>query len=193
MVKRVFIFLSCVLFLSLFLGHGIAQTDDISGWNGTKWGMSKIEIMELFKGEIVKLEKKETYSHARYAEFGLNNYKIGNSYYDIRFLMDSTGILSQVNIKPGTLIGVLPSGERLERNKNNLGVVASRDDYNKLEKLLFEKYGNWFYQKSERLKITTTWEFPSTTIELNFSDLGYPLPTMVILTYKPRGTVEKKL
>lgn len=193
MVKHVFIFLSAVLFFFLFLGHGIAQTDDISGWNGTKWGMSKVEIVELFKDEIVQLGKKGIYSGNRYAELGLNNYNIANSFYDVIFLMDSTGALSQINIQPGTLIGVLPSGERLERTKGPLGVSSSRVNYNTIEKLLFEKYGKWSYQKEDRSEITTTWDFQSTTITLSFMDLKYPLSPRLILTYKQRGSVEKKL
>jgi hypothetical protein len=158
--------------------------------------MSKSEIIELFKNEIVHLNKVENYK-SMYAEIGLNDYKIGNFLYNVRFLMDrSSGLLVQVNISKSP--------------NNPLVKNATRADYDVLERLLFDKYGKWSYKSEDKepdkrvsrgvvidgtTSIKTTWNFKSSTIELTYLELDSNIPPILTLSYKKKiaSTTKDKL
>ncbi len=193
-MKKVMIILSLIAILLTGISVYAQQPADIQGWNGAKWGMSKAEIMKLFKDEIVLLDKKESYMRS-YAEIGLNDYKIGNYLYNVRFLMDgSTNKLLQVNITKSP--------------NNSITKGVTKTDYEVLERLLFDKYGKWSYKTEDKTPderisrtvvldgsetIRTSWNLKSTVIELSYTKLASNMPIYLTLTYKQKKVADNKL
>lgn len=135
------------------------QQKDVQGWREAKWGMTENEILEAFKGEAVRLDKIEEWGQLNlYASIGINNYDIDGNKYGVNFAMDkTTKKLKMVQI---SLLD------------HTSGLV--RTHFRDLEKLLTEKYGApSFKNASDKIlnEIVVSWNFPSTIIEINYSNI----------------------
>jgi hypothetical protein len=180
-MKKAFIML---MILSFAFPLCAQDFDDIQGWNGVRWGMTNAEILETFKGEAIQLPRPDNYK-SHYADIGLNNYKISNNTYNVRFLMSrTTNTLLQVNIAPTGNI--------------------SKTNYDILEKLLFDKYGKWAYKNEDKepdkrvsrtivldgtVKILTAWNFKNTDIELSYNEIASDI-RFLTLSYKKRDNAD---
>lgn len=182
-MRQVYI-LVVMIVASLFF-VSISQAADATAWNGTKWGMSKEQLVNLFKDQIVHLDSIETFGPSGlYADIGLNDYKIGNYLYKVRFLMDSSShLLSQINIS---------SVDK-----------PTKARYYILEKMLVGKYGQWAYKSEdntpkERISrrvmldrsenIKAVWYVKNTAINLTYLNLGDGIKPILSLCYKRKGS-----
>jgi hypothetical protein len=145
----------------------LAQNADVKGWGKTAWGMSE--------GEIIKL-----YPEAR--RFNNNtlrllNIPIGNHKYDVLFTTDRNKKLTKV------MVAIPRSYQSLE------------SQFEELKKELTLKYGVPLDKNSSSIQqimntMVSTWSFPSTTIELNYTfcvDPSHKMPEyhQLMINYRP--------
>jgi hypothetical protein len=146
---------NCYVFLALvFFNASVkAQSNDVKGWAKTTWGMSQQEIIKLYP-EAKPLKKGEGY---------MVDVCIGNNRCDV-FLTTTGNKLREVTI-------------HVPRD------AAREELYEEFKKSLSAKYGLPTF--SNRVpgplsyKLSSTWTFPSTTIELEYLKLdGRPVGNM---------------
>jgi len=153
-MTRQFVKITMLLLLfMLFNGIVTAQSNDVNGWAKTTWGMSQQEIIKLYP-EAKPLNKGEGYTL---------NVLIGSNRCDV-FLITTGNKLREVTI-------------HVPRD------AAREELYEEFLKSLSAKYGLPTFSNKEpgllSYKLSSTWTFPSTRIELEYSKLdGKPVGNM---------------
>lgn len=146
-MKRLLIIISLLFVATIIINNKLfGQVSDVFGWGKTKWGMHKSDIIKVYP-DAKRINKRE---------LKLKHIDIAADKYDVQFIMNMADELKEVIIYP-------------ERN-----AIISEGRYVQLEKLLVEKYGRPAYHDKRDTfmgyDIDTVWKFPSTTIELAYSD-----------------------
>lgn len=176
-MRRLFIII--LIFESIIWGNSklFGQPKDVEGWSKAQWGMTEEQILEIFKGEVVRLDKVEFYENW-YASIGINNLEIGGDKFYVHFLMNKKKkTLQQVNI--------IAKEEALQ----GIEVV-----FEFLEQLLVEKYGKPSFKNEEEYKGRVIWNFPTTVIELSYlviSEINFK--KLTIIYHPPRKDDLKKI
>jgi hypothetical protein len=125
---------------------------DVKGYANSRWGMTSAEIISQFQPKIENLAERIAYQ-GFYAEQTLRNVSIGGFNATIIFQMRSqTECLGQVLVE----FDELPSMDAV---------------FQILEQMLIAKYGIFTLQSDDLMHSCRTWRFPTTTIELSFSDI----------------------
>jgi hypothetical protein len=149
-----------------------AQPKDVQGWNKTKWGMTDEQIRtELIGNRVEPYTETEKFKDFR-VNLWIKNLEIDDYQYEVLFQMDDlTNQLSRVLIRPS----------------ENKEIYVK---FKSLDQMLMEKYGlpndkddhySWYIQTYKHL-----WKFPTTTIELRYSELKIPkVESILSLTYHP--------
>jgi hypothetical protein len=148
---------------------GLAQIQDVDGWDRARWGMSEDELIKAFEGQIVKLPETSR-NNRMYSDLGIDDLEIRGSRYQIRFYMDNrTNVLIQVSIAP----------------KQGTASVAL---FKSLEHMLVEEYGNPSYKDNEKGKKMERhrreWSFRRTVIELVYLDTRIGAPFLVLVYHR---------
>jgi hypothetical protein len=159
------------------VSFGQVQVKDVPGWNAARWGMTEEEILAAFKGEAVRLAKPEVYASS-VATIAINRIEIGGDSFYVHFLLDFVDKkLQQVTIKP------------IEVTRSNIKII-----YNNLGLMLAEKYGSPTLRNEEENKGSLMWNFPTTTIELDYFEFA-PLVDVrnLALIYRPPQKDHEKL
>jgi len=160
-MQKIFVALSILLIPLLSYASG-------SGYGNTKWDMRPSEVM-IAQGNGAHLIAPEKYKGS-VGKVRIDNVKIGSDLYTINFLFDDYDHLVQTNIT--------------SNEKENEGVIALQ--YDRLSKLLTQKYGKPEYSSSE----SVTWKLPSTTVELCKLIISGVIAQTTI-RYVPNGRISK--
>lgn len=153
MIRQFVKIIILLLLFMLFNGIVTAQSNDVKGWAKTTWGMSQQEIIKLYP-EAKPLNKGEGYTV---------NVLIGSNRCDV-FLITTGNKLREVTIH-------VPRDE------------AKEELYEEFQKSLSAKCGLPTFSNKEpgllSYKLSSTWTFPSTRIELEYLKLdGRPVGRM---------------
>ena len=167
-IFRLLVMLALVGMIALPL-QTLAQPKDVEGWNKARWRMTEEQILSAFEGQVERLPETTKYTRV-YANLWIKNLDIGGEQYEVLFQMDNkTNQLVQVLIKPKE-------------------IKALSVQFNPLEQMLVEKYGPPSY-KEDSYKLdnfTRAWNFPTTTIELQYIDLKIArMEPILTLVYRP--------
>ncbi len=69
----------------------VKDEKDIKGWNIARWGMTSKEILTVFKGQAVQVEKKPFGNGKTYSEIKIQNYEIDGKNFEVTFCMGGYG------------------------------------------------------------------------------------------------------
>ena len=154
----------CALVLALFfgfLGSVKAAPPDVNGWQAYTWGMTGAQI-QAAPGGAVRQERWWAPQRQFYVEYEVPGITLEGKPYIARLHMDP---------KTERLIEV-----RLVDAQKATGRVPERARFDALERLLVQRYGpaqlRTDLDETRRevmpsLKLSRTWTFPATTIELS--------------------------
>jgi hypothetical protein len=132
-----------------------AEGKDVIGWQQSWWGMTDEELVQVFGNNLKKLPKRGLY-HGMYANYAIENYRVGT---------DVLRVVFQMNNKTRRLAQVLISSEEFPTDSVYLSA------FERLEELLSQKYGPVRYKQDKNESLVRRerqWVFPTTTIELSY-------------------------
>lgn len=147
--------------LNLEFAHCQAPKD-VEGWREAKWGMTEAQVLEAFRGEAVALGKdQQTRGSKVHAAIAIQKLDVEGLALIARFQFDNvTNNLEWVTLEP---VDAKP--------------YPTRAYFERLEPLLIAKYGQPTHrtgpdevQKPWGKSASITWSFPTTTVELSYSD-----------------------
>ena len=135
------------------------KQNDVLGWQGSRWGMTEMDIVRTFGASLKKLSKRNLYKN-RYVDYVIPNLNLNKEIFTVHFQMDA---------RTNRLIQILISLDQRESDS------PRNDIFLGLEEILSQKYGTPSYKKDKEDKIGSfltirerQWSFPSTIIELNY-------------------------
>ena len=148
-----------------------ADIKSVEGWSNSRWGMTREEIAEVFKGQVVQLPKPEKFGYGE-ANTVIEQIQLCGELFKVWFLEDpKTQALKAVLIKP--LKGEVQAGRDF-LNPDTL--------FDGLHRLLIEKYGQPTVATDKKpdstlrkRKMFSEWIFPHTIIELDWTAYSEPL------------------
>jgi len=157
-----------ILLLCLLASSSALAIDDpinIAGFGKTKWGMSPEQVLKAETPRAKKIDPPEEFKGG-IGLIAIDEIEIGILKLKVTFIFDESGKeLKQAN---------LTSYEKGDP-------VINAKDFNSLEKLLTEKYGNPTYKRESRL---ISWKLKTTTIELTHFYIPNLMTNLVVI-YRP--------
>lgn len=137
---------------SLILAQSQSIPQDVTGWQGTRWGMTDTEIIKVFGSSVTRIEKRVTNQYGN-VDLIIPAYFINNIKLRVSFRMDDAGKLKEVVL-----------------GDSKLSTIRDDTPFNELADLLTRKYGQCGRETNEPNETRTmVWNFPSTTIILSYS------------------------
>lgn len=157
----------------------LEEKQDLKGWGKSKWGMTEEELLETFKGQATVKEKKESKSDNTYSTIVIKNFEIAGNNFNVTFSMGiNDNKLREV---------VLTETPAIEMH------------FSKFVQLLTEKYGPpqhsdtiTYEHGSPDFTKKATWTFPSTKIELMYSDIRI-FGTCLLVRYSDKSIRKEAL
>jgi hypothetical protein len=147
---------------------------DTKGWREATWGMTQQQVLDAFKGEVIRNRPTPSLAPVRPEGKGkleIPSYEINGAPYAVSFGFDDADHLTFVFIA---------------------SIKSSQAAYAGLSKLLTEKYGPPTTEDRGPKTRKTLWRLPSTTIELEY-ELLYDVAETLTLNYAPRSAEGGKL
>lgn len=147
-----------------------SQIKDVEGWDKARWGMTEDQILQTFKGRLNKLPKTKKSGYT-YVNLQINDFVVEGIKCAVSFKMDTKSkLLKMVSIEP-------------MKKKDNTPA-----NFNLLKEMLTKKYGHPDYDSEDELiDYELRWHFPSTEINLSYSDSEYFIHPMLRLIYRPNS------
>jgi hypothetical protein len=158
------IFLTLVISWAAMAAGDNARPKDVEGYSKTRWGMTDDEILAALPGQAVRLTAplpKRSYAGGIIANIGIEDLEIAHTKYTLHFVPGKDGKLFRVRIAPV-----------------NRGYAIH---FQALEAILTEKYGPPSYKSVAGNHMVAKWNFPSTTIDLDYTDYGALLNMSVLV------------
>jgi len=150
---------------------------DLLGWTKAKWGMTDSEILKVFQGQAVLLDapvQRRQYVDGR-ANVGIEKITIETVECSVQFVVNpQDGRLFRVMIKP---VQANPTAVYFQQ----------------LEKALVTRYGAPDYTSSKEPMTSSRWVFPTTVIELHYSNLAAIDMRLLSLTYEVNKSKQNPL
>ena len=148
------------------LAFAADRPSDVKGWTATTWGMTEGEILKALPAQASQLAKPVKYAD-RAATVGIERLTINHTDFIVDFLPDQQGRLDRVLLRPVS--------------ENPLESV-----FQTLAASLTEKYGPADFKDPTSgpvQKRIMRWTFPSTTIELLFTNMSIIKRNNLVLVY----------
>ncbi len=142
-------------FLAMSPVQGIANKTDLNGFEQARWGMTRIQVMEVFGDKITQRERKQDSKENLYTDLELSSIKIQGEDFRASLWMDTeTNTLKQVVLVPS------------DRDSN-----TTADSFIKIEESLRKQFGAPSHSETTNDPATyaeRVWRLPSTVIEMSY-------------------------
>ena len=163
-MKKYFIILVYLIFSHTIIYAQSETVKDVKGWNNSKWGMTENEVVKAFNGNVKHLEENKISKDGDgYCSLRMEGIEIDKEKYFADFWFDNNKKLYEVLIQPNK-----EGGSKLSE------INFLEYQFKDLERKIIEKYNKPISdedkddKKNEIIKHQRLWNFPSTTIELNY-------------------------
>jgi hypothetical protein len=107
-----------------------AYTQDIQGWNGTRWGMSVNEVRAIFPG--IQAGEPSATGNPR---FVLSNFAVNGLTYKVSFVFDKSGLMA-VNLSQEGSRAVLSASMLLQDLQEKYGRPAAKNSLGTIKWIL---------------------------------------------------------
>jgi hypothetical protein len=151
--------LTALIALIGFLSAQPANSADVNGWQGAKWGMRPNEVQTALRYPTVPTDMTNSCPEPCRdgAALDINDYDVDGQHFRVRFWFTKLGLhLNTISLYAKPI-------------QEDSGIIL----YNKIDKLLLKTYGAPQSVIQEGGTMSTTWVLPSTSIELNSNTLDY--------------------
>jgi hypothetical protein len=158
--------LASLLLVVVVAAGATDKPSDVQGWTATRWGMTEEEILASLPGQAVRLTDplpKRSYAGGVVVNVGIEVLEVSKIKLKVHFVPDEKGKLRRVLIKP------------LDR--------AYAFHFQTLDAILTEKYGTPTFRSTVGNKMISKWSFPTTNIELEFTEFGPRIGSTLVLIY----------